>query len=55
VNVSGLTGVTSIGLGDSHACAVSGGMVWCWGYNEDGETGDGTTRNNRLTPVQTLP
>jgi hypothetical protein len=26
------------------------GVVYCWGYNGEGEVGDGTT-TNRLTPT----
>jgi hypothetical protein len=29
------------------------GTVWAWGFNREGELGDGTT-TNRLTPVQAL-
>jgi alpha-tubulin suppressor-like RCC1 family protein len=43
--------VVSVGAGAAHACALrSGGTVECWGYNSEGEVGDGTT-THRLTPV----
>ena len=36
-----------------HFCArkVTDGTVWCWGRNDDGQLGDGTT-TNRHSPVQ---
>ncbi len=52
VTVSGLSsGVTSIAVGDSHACAtLSDGTIRCWGSNNFGQLGDGTTTNS-LVPV----
>ncbi len=44
-------GVEKIACGSSHTCALmSTGGVKCWGLNEDGEVGDGTT-TNRTRPV----
>jgi hypothetical protein len=30
---------------------MRGNAVWCWGANEVGEAGDGSTGNLRLDPV----
>jgi alpha-tubulin suppressor-like RCC1 family protein len=50
VVVSGLTGATSLGVGEAFACAVTGGAVKCWGYNGNGSLGNGTTTSSS-TPV----
>jgi len=42
VQVSGITGVITIGGANSHFCAVkSDCTVWCWGGNQYGQLGDG--------------
>ena len=53
--VSGLgTGVSGATGGDWHTCAVTvGGAVFCWGDNQRGQLGDGTT-TERLTPTAVI-
>ena len=53
VAVGGLaSGVIAIEAGDDHACAVTAlGEVLCWGYNQYGQLGDGTT-TSRGMPVK---
>jgi alpha-tubulin suppressor-like RCC1 family protein len=55
-DVVGMPGVVSVDAGVWHTCAVAigGNIVRCWGRNEDGQIGDGTTTNS-LTPVDILP
>ena len=54
VSPAPLTGATSVAAGGWHNCAiVAGGAAKCWGYNNDGQIGDGTT-TNRPTPASVL-
>lgn len=50
--VAGLgTDIQMVAAATYHSCALtSGGAVLCWGFNGDGEIGDGSTMQ-RLTPV----
>jgi len=51
VRVAGAPDFVSLAASGAHTCAVSaGGDVYCWGYNLDGQLGDGT-RSNRTRPV----
>lgn len=50
--------VASVEAGDTHSCAfASDGCVYCWGYNNYGQIGDGTTATHRYVPtfVVSLP
>ena len=52
VQVSSLTGVKAISVGENHACALTTtGGVLCWGENNYGQLGNNSTAN-ALTPVQ---
>ena len=42
-----------IGSGNGSACGIASGDVYCWGYNQYGELGNGTTTSS-LVPEKTL-
>jgi alpha-tubulin suppressor-like RCC1 family protein len=49
VAVGSITNATAISAGGSHTCALlSTGAVECWGYNADGNLGNGHTTNSDL-------
>lgn len=48
-----LKGVTSLAVGDSHACVVRSGAVYCWGQNTYGQLArDVETVDHSSTPLQ---
>lgn len=52
VDVDGISTVSTVSVGRSHACALlRDGHVWCWGDNQAGELGNGTTASSS-TPVE---
>ncbi len=55
VAVRGLPGiVTQVQVGNQHSCARrADGTVWCWGRNDSGQLGDGTTVS-RLVATKSL-
>ena len=51
VDVTGLaSGVTRLAAGSFHNCVIVGGGARCWGWNEHGQVGNGTTAM-ATTPV----
>src|SRR5439155_1361606 len=52
VAVSGGLTFTAVSTSDNHTCGVTtSGAAYCWGWNNSGGLGDGTTGRDRLTPV----
>src|SRR5204863_410486 len=54
VSVVGGLRFGTVSAGSDHACGIAaGGAAYCWGYNNKGEVGDGTT-TDRTSPVAVL-
>ena len=49
--VSSLTGVVAIAAGGGHTCAATSTQLFCWGRNDFGQVGDGTSSGPRLAPT----
>lgn len=48
-----LSDIVNITAGSNQTCAVSSaGRAFCWGYNSDGNLGNGSTSSPQLTPTQ---
>lgn len=41
--VAGVSGATDLAVGTSHACALAGGRIFCWGETNDGKLGTANT------------
>lgn len=55
VRVTGLTGIRSISAGFYHSLALDAdNQGWAWGFNDDGQLGDGTRVLRRPAPVRSV-
>ena len=45
--------IAELGLGDRHSCALSATNAYCWGANERGQFGNGTTTST-TSPVEVM-
>lgn len=39
---------TKLGVAEEHACAITGGQVYCWGRGTEGQFGDGATADSAM-------
>ena len=56
VDVSNLTGVTAIGTGTNHTCAIASGQRYCWGWNNNGmgQLGNEEVGDESYVPVAVI-
>jgi alpha-tubulin suppressor-like RCC1 family protein len=49
VAVIGINSATAVAVGWHHSCALlAGGAIQCWGYNDEGQLGDGTNTKSSI-------
>ena len=53
VAIIGLANVSTIAAGVEHTCALTGGVVKCWGVNRDGKLGNNSTSDSEA-PVDVV-
>jgi alpha-tubulin suppressor-like RCC1 family protein len=54
VSVPGISDAIDLATGAKHTCVLrANGEVWCWGNNDHGQLGDGTTLR-RFDPVRVI-
>jgi len=49
--ISSLTEVHKIATGGGHTCAATATQLFCWGRNDSGQIGDGTSSGPRVVPT----
>ena len=50
-----LTNIAAIDAGYEHSCAIeSSGQLWCWGRNETGQLGTGSTSSGELRAMRAM-
>ena len=55
VNLPGQRSAIAISTGTFMTCAITtDGMGYCWGENDEGQLGNGTTNSRQMTPVEVL-
>ena len=55
VNLPGQRSAIAISTGTFMTCAITtDGMGYCWGENDEGQLGNGTTNSRRMTPAEVL-
>ena len=55
VNLPGQRSAIAISTGTFMTCAITNdGMGYCWGENDEGQLGNGTTNSRQMTPVEVL-
>jgi alpha-tubulin suppressor-like RCC1 family protein len=50
-----LANIQSVGAGTAHSCALTNdGSVYCWGWDGDGQIGNGAVTGDKYTPVRVV-